>query len=122
MSWHYILDKKWKDYRRFWCTNPGRELITRGTTAEECQSLCGDGCDAVEWWENGKNACYLCKDLKLLAIFPKRLKNDRSFPPHVFVKRIRMFEFVRFLQTRSRPYNYAPQLYFFKLYFQLFYI
>lgn len=33
-----------------------------------------------------------------------------------------MFEFVRFLQTRSRPNNYASLLYFLALYFQLFYI
>ena len=64
----------------------------RETTAEECQSYCDDSCNAVEWWEKGKNACYICTDLERLTPFPKHLKNDQSFPPHVFIKRSSMLE------------------------------
>ena len=65
-------------------------LVIRGTTSEECQSYCGEGCGAIEWWEGGSQACYLCTDLSLLMSFPHA--NDLSYPPHVFIKQSGMFE------------------------------
>ena len=79
------LESKWKKYRPYWCTDSGRMLIKRGTSARQCQSYCGYDCVAVEWWKRGKNACYLCRNLTLLTRFPH--KSDKSFPPIVFVKK-----------------------------------
>ena len=84
-----VADAKWVDYSPFWCTPLGRMLILRGTTIEECKSYCDEGCGAIEWWEGGSQACYLCTDLSLLMTFPHA--NDLSYPPHVVIKKPGMF-------------------------------
>ena len=58
--------------------------MSRGTTVKECKSYCNEGCGAIEWWEGGGQACYLCTDLSLLIEFP--YTRDLSYPPHVFIK------------------------------------
>lgn len=88
-TFHHIADSKWVDYSPFWCTPLGRILILRGTTTEKCKSYCGEGCGAIEWWEGGSQACYLCTDLNLLMTFPHA--NDLSYPPHVAIKQPGMF-------------------------------
>ena len=88
-TFHRIADAKWVDYSPFWCTPLGRLLILRGTTIEECKSYCGEGCAAIEWWEGGSQACYLCTDLSLLMTFPHA--NDLSYPPYVAIKQPGMF-------------------------------
>ncbi|XP_068732418.1 uncharacterized protein [Montipora capricornis] len=79
-------DKKWKKYKPYWCTPPGRTLVKRGTTARECRSYCGEGCEAIEWWRKGKQACYICKNVALITKYP--YKSDMSYPPIVFVKNL----------------------------------
>ena len=85
-----VADTEWKDYTPYWCTPLGRILISRGTTFEECKTYCDEGCGAIEWWEGGSQACYLCTDLSLLIKFP--YAQDLSYPPHVFIKQSGMSE------------------------------
>ena len=71
--------------------------MSRGTTVKECKSFCNEGCGAIEWWEGGGQACYLCTDLSLLIEFP--YTRDLSYPPHVFIKQSGMSGCVLFFSA-----------------------
>lgn len=93
--------------------------MSRGTTVKECKSYCNEGCGAIEWWEGGGQACYLCTDLSLLIEFP--YTRDLSYPPHVFIKQSGMSGCVLFfchlacrvggmLDPESRSPGSSPQI------------
>ena len=75
---------KWLDYTPQWCIHEGRVKIGQGKTADECKAMCKEGCRGVEWWETNTLACYNCTDPSKKE--PYNSENDRSYPPHVFLK------------------------------------
>ena len=80
--------------------------MSRGTTVEECKSYCNEGCGAIEWWEGGGQACYLCTDLSLLIEFP--YTRDLSYPPHVFIKQSGMSGCVLFFLSFGLLRTWLP--------------
>ena len=80
--------------------------MSRGTTVKECKSFCNEGCGAIEWWEGGGQACYLCTDLSLLIEFP--YTRDLSYPPHVFIKQSGMSGCVLFFLSFGLLRTWLP--------------